>query len=239
MGRKLSRTTPSHHPRHAPSTPQTPPLHFLALPGEIRNRIYHHTLAQHFDHSTTLTLLSDISDPAVFRPSPQQPPLARTSRQLRHEVLALFLGARTFDLDRELGARQLIDTWTRILRPALWYLRSVRFELFSEFTAAAKDLEAGACDVVAVSAWVTEERAIGFRVESGETCACKFARCARDVERGVLGSPGDAPLIRFLMAWDLPAPPVRGDRYMVCHGCGGGNLQVSLRDIRRRPSVPA
>lgn len=235
MGRKTAagaRTSRS----KATKSPERP-CYFLDLPGEIRNRIFRHVLDQHFDQSTTLSLSNDVSDPSVFRPTPQQPPLARTSRQLRHEVLSIFFGERTFEIDREMGVQNLISNWTRIMRPALFYLRSIRFELFSEYTASSKDMENGHCDAITVHAWLTDDNIVDYCVDSDATCECKFARCVRDVETGVLGSPNDAPLIRFLKAWDLPAPPVRGDRYMVCSGCGGGNVQVSLRDIRRRPSL--
>lgn len=234
MGRKTSRSiqTPPTRSRKFP-----PPCYFLQLPGEIKNSIFEYILTQHHDQSTTLSLLSDLSDPNVYRPSPQQPALARTCHQLRHEVLSIFYGGRTFDVDRELGTQDLVETLSRIMRPALSYLRSIRFELFSEYSAGSKDLEGALCNVITVHAWLTDDNTIDFRVESDDTCTCKFVRCARDVERGILGSSEDAPLIRFLKAWDIAAPPVRGDRFMVCSGCGAGNMQVSLRDIRRRASL--
>lgn len=234
-----TRLPPRHRPHPTPPLEKNKPSPLFALPPETRNQIFHEILNQHHDQSTNFSLLTDLSDPKVLRASPQQPPLARTCRQLRHEVLSLFYGGRTFSIDREMGMQGLLGTWTRVMRPALWYLRSVRFSVFSEFTAVARELEGGVCDAVSVHAWLEEGGSIGCAVESeGETCGCKFARCARDVERGVLGEAEDAPLVRFLKAWDLPAPPVRGDRYLVCSGCGGGNVQVSLRDIRRRMSLP-
>ena len=237
MGRKHRKPAVKKPHKPSSSTSSKRPCHFLSFPGEIRNRIYRYVLDQHFDQSTTLSLLSDISDPKVFRPSPQQPPLARTCHQLRHEVLSIFYGERLFETDREMGVQHLILTWTKIMRPALFYLRSIQFELFSEYSASSKDLENGLCDVISVHAWLDEGNSVIFCVDSDSTCECKFVRCARDVERGVLGPAENAPLIRFLKAWDLPAPPMRGDRYMVCNGCGGGNVQVSLRDIRRRSSL--
>ena len=237
MGRRttaLSRSIPTKgskdHPRH-----------LLSLPGEIRNTIFRYVLAQHHDQSATLSLLSDISDHKVFRPSPQQPALARTCRQLRHEVLSIFFGERTFEVDRELGMRDRIATWSRVMRPSLFFLRSIRFELFSEYTAGSKELQTGLCDVVVVDVWMTDDNSIDYRIASGgeATCECKFNRVARDVRRGILGSPRDAPLIRFLKAWDIERPPLRGDRFMVCSSCGGGGVQVSLRDIRRGSSLPS
>ena len=224
----------------AQSPPAAAPLkcHLLRLPGELRNRVYTHVLSHH-PSTTTLTLHRDLSNPSVFRPLPSQPALARACRQLRHEVLALFFGSRTWDLDREIGTQDLVATWSRILQPSLWYVRSVRFELFSEYTASSPSLEETSsplCSSIRVHAWLTDTNTIAYAISApaaSETCTCKFTRCARDVERGVLGSAEDAPLIRFLKAWDLPRPPVRGDRFVVCQGCGGGNVQVSLRDIRR------
>lgn len=118
MGRKLIKKTspssrkddlPKQQTKHkSPVTPlRTSPL--LGLPGEVRNRIYNYILSQH-TFPTTLSLHRDLSSPSVFRPSPPQPLLARTCRQLRHEVLSLSLGARTFSLDREIGIQNLIST---------------------------------------------------------------------------------------------------------------------------------
>lgn len=224
------------------NNPKTPRATLLTLPPELRNKIYHHILSPTYTSGEpTFSLLADVSSSNVFRPSPPQPPLAKTNRQVRHEVLSLFYGTQTFTIDRELGAAGLIATWAEIMRSSLWYLRSIKFELFSEYTAPCLDLEAELCDTIVVHAWLHDSelgQSIEPCVDSNRTCTCKFARCARDVERGILGSRCDVPLIRFLKAWDLPAPPVRGDRYLVCSGCGGGNLQVSWRDIRRRTSLP-
>lgn len=224
----------------------TPTSTLLELPGEIRNKIYQSVLSQHPNSSTTFTYppstlpLEPVCLPGTSPScSPQQPPLAQTCRQLRHELLSILYGNHTISIDRAIGTQNLIPTFAKTLRPSLFYLRSIQFTLFTEFTAWTPDLEnsspGGLCEAVTVNAWLTDNDKLDFDVKTASTCVCKFARCARDVEAGVLGDRRDALLVRYLRALDISdAKKGSGEGVVVCTGCGLGNVQVSLRDIRGR-----
>ena len=204
--------------------PETvPPVtcHFFRLPGELRNRIYRLIVAEHFDHTTVLSLLVDTSVPPSYRPLPVQPYMASTCRQIRHEVLSIFYGERTFQIDPEICSQGLVRTWSNIMRPSLLHLRSMRFTLKTEGSHSDTVVEAQLTDL-----------SLSCCVPETDQCRCKFDRCARNVERGILGSQADNILVRFLIAWDIPKPPPKSaDRYQYCSHCGRPNMYMSLRGI--------
>ncbi|KAK6390286.1 hypothetical protein LTR65_005661 [Meristemomyces frigidus] len=80
------------HPTASP--PTTSPL--LALPPELRNRIYKLALVQQYSIDL-LPLRTSATDHPISCAA-QQPPLTLTSRQIRQESLALFYAANTFEV---------------------------------------------------------------------------------------------------------------------------------------------
>lgn len=107
------------------------------------------------------------------------------------------------------------------MRPSLFYLRGIKFKL------RAPDRR----NEIDVSVFLTNSGRLecDFDDHGKEVCTCKFLRCARDVERGVIGLSVDQPLVRFLKAWDLLEPSERTVCYLHCGFCGKENVHVSLR----------
>ncbi len=208
-------------------TPAFEPFHVLRLPSELRNLVYDAVIANHDDQSRIMAC-HDHPIAESYRPSPRQPTLAVTNRQIRHEMLSIFYGRRTFFiLWREIESKMGLSTWTSIMKPSLFYLRSVEFELPTEEPK------------TSVLVHLTLKEAIGLQcacevrttiVGYQDMCMCKFARCARDVRRGAVGSKDDASVIRFLLAWNIspPSPSAKQDEH--CSVCGRKDVFVSLKN---------
>ena len=197
------------------------PCHFLRLPAELRNVLYRLVIDQHPDQSTILRVRTIHANSRRYWPTPLQPALSRTARRVRYEVLSMFYGQRTFVIRaRRLVRDGLLDTWSRMMRPSLFHLRSIKFRLRSPNRKFEVDITVRVMDDGTLQC--------AFDDHGREMCTCKFLRCARDVEHGIIGSKIDAPLVRFLKAWDMPAPGLRGESYAHCGFCGKENLYVSL-----------
>lgn len=229
MERQISQTA---RDNDAHTTP-LPNCHFISLPSELRNIIYDYVLQYHPDQGTSFALFTSPTMPTQIRnrSSSRPPQLAHTCRQIRDELLSIFYGGRTFTVDRlwdlNMSASQglQISSYEGMarIRPSLSYLRTIRFWLFSPDSKTS----------LIIHSFITSEGRLRCAVEDvygTEVCICRFERCARDVERGVIGLKDDPMLIRFVRAWDLAAPERRADRYSHCGSCG--NEVVFLRLTR-------
>ena len=216
-----------------PGTAYPVTCHLLRLPGELRNRIYRLIVSQHFDQSTMLSLLVHESTPPSFRPLPLQPYIAATCHQVRHEVLSIFFGERTFRIDQQVCNAGLLKTWSDIMRPSLPYLRCIQFSLDTERSPLEKDR----FPLDAVIEVCLEDSKLSYHALHTKHCECRINRCIRDVEAGIIGSPEDNLLIRVLSAWDLPERPGRNtDKYLHCSHCGRPNSFMSLRNVHEEAS---
>ncbi|TKA83340.1 hypothetical protein B0A55_00622 [Friedmanniomyces simplex] len=76
--------------------------HLLALPPELRNRIYELVLVAEnaLIYYYYLSLHKNIGSTV---PQARQPALTRVSKELRHQALAIFYGQNTFDITLHAG----------------------------------------------------------------------------------------------------------------------------------------
>ncbi|KAK1819953.1 hypothetical protein LTR12_005675 [Friedmanniomyces endolithicus] len=89
--RKITVTRPRGWQRPGMSSSDESPL--LALPPELRNRIYELVLV---DDGNEIIDIYPETDHFVTNPYLWQPALTRVSKELRHETLAMFYGQNTF-----------------------------------------------------------------------------------------------------------------------------------------------
>lgn len=200
--------------------------HFLGLPGELRNTIYD-LIIERRSVNTIIVTIPNGKTPATLRLSPLHPSLAKTCRQVRNEVLSIFYGDQIFTIEPihisrsgAYPAPPWIPSAILTIQPSLSYLRSIKFHLLDEYGNTKVEVHAS------ISAEGRLECPDNEYYE--EICYCRFQRCARDVERGVIGWREDPMLVRFVRAWDLELPGGRTGRYSHCGFCGKDNAYLSL-----------
>ena len=206
--------------------PSSPVCQLLRLPGELRNAIYH--LVLDLNGRIYINRSQPEDDDISFYPYHYQPALARTCRHLRSEVLSVFYGESTLVVDYTSDYRKTINHWATLLRPSQQYFR--RIEFTAGFTCTERDRPGKFERVITVSP--TEDGCIKVSA-TGSGCVCRFERCARDVERGVIGDKEDSPLIRFLKAWDVPPLPAQTALSYGCMGCSGTEADSRVDSIVR------
>jgi hypothetical protein len=209
--------SPSNHRLLSDSTT----CYLLQLPPELRNAIYQSVIVGHGDRTTAFTYVANATTHRRAPNGPRQPPLSRTCKRIRHEVLAMFYGQRTFNAHPTLtGSTEVLQRWCDRMRPSLWFLRSLTFQLWTKDSTTA----------IPMHVFYIESGALRFLVDQSDMCTCRFYRCLRDVERSILGSNAYPSLIRFMEAWDVPPPPAGfAERSLYCGNCGKRNTHLSLR----------
>ena len=210
-----------------PGTTQSPSAcQLLRLPGELRNAICRLSLY----HNNRIHVQNSQAGPygTGFSPYPHQPALARTCRHLRSEVLSVFYGESTLVINYTSDCRKGINQWATVLRPSQQYFR--RIEFTAGFTCTERD--GSGKSERSIIASLTDDGCINVSA-TGFACVCIFERCARDLERSIIGDQGDSPLIRFLTAWDIPGMNAQTAVLHRCNGCSGSGVNAQIDSIVR------
>lgn len=222
----------------------------LKLPGEIRNRIYLEYVEQ--DEPIDALLLRR-GPPRHLREItqvlPKQPPLARTCKTIRHEVLSIWYGANRFVFHRDMGEDHRIEKWARRLPTSIRYLRHIEFQLHytlpgpEDFWALSKLGKAlpptRARDIqyasIAISAKLSVNSLLSYSLEReiAGMCVCLLDRCVRDINRGVVSKTDQSPLIAFVTSWDILNKVLsrltKPGFLATCDLCGKHRRMLSLR----------
>ncbi|KAK5167073.1 uncharacterized protein LTR77_007803 [Saxophila tyrrhenica] len=181
----------------SPTQTTSKTCHLLRLPGELRNRIYE--LVDEPQPQLGSSFFVEISDYKAchrWKVEPKQPPLASTCKQIRHEVLAIFLGSKMFMVGASPIERMRRNP--HLPRACLWYLRWVQGLFWVPGVFVHKY-------VVSVGVRVSEGgklELVGLEDNASRYCKCVLADRIRKVEDGKVGSRDDAPVVRFFKSWD-------------------------------------
>ncbi|KAK3046566.1 hypothetical protein LTR09_011976 [Extremus antarcticus] len=214
MARSLKRLKKRVYTQDKPNAQHGPiqTSRLICLPAEIRNWIVELVVENWPARLRCVGLRENHAvahNPPIttYYPFPRQPSFASTCKQMRHEVLSIFFGARRFELVSldTLGAfdQVKLERWTKIARSSLWYLRKVRVNMHASWAWEYKidiDVELTDAGELVVSHYSTCGDK-GSYVPPYGFCTCIMARQARKVDKGYLGSPEDAPIIRLLKTW--------------------------------------
>ncbi|KAK5167055.1 uncharacterized protein LTR77_007785 [Saxophila tyrrhenica] len=186
----------------------------LRLPGELRNRIYR-DLIEHDRTHESLCLserwFGGIGGRWQYKVEPDTPALAFTCKQIRHEVLDIFFGERTFDLTFKAFQydKEWLERWSRIAGPSLRYLRKVRGVLYFDGLPGTSKKSSSPHPYGVVDVTVSKTGSLALRNAHGtlftsynrETLDSLFEQRLQEAMAGLVGSPDDPPVVRFFKSF--------------------------------------
>jgi len=178
--------------------PTTHTCHLLRLPGELRNRIY--DLADRSTPPRPSWLFACQRHTYIRRRYRPQSRLASTCRQIRHEALSAFFGAKVYRLrPNRFGLARPNSKYVELLNDHLRYIRSIKATLRAYSGVRRNEHHFK----VEVRVHVTDDKNLVVTLTKSrpEYCACYLARHAKGME-----GASDPPLIRYFMSstWTKP-----------------------------------
>ncbi|KAK5167072.1 uncharacterized protein LTR77_007802 [Saxophila tyrrhenica] len=173
--------------------------HLLRLPSELRNRIYHMVIPPEDANSNLLRFQYKTLKPRPLRrTTPCPPALASTCKQIRSELLSERYGRHTFTLWGPHSGHAL-DRLAGRAKSWLPYVHSIEARIIIRVVGTfwgylfVKGHLTDTGDILATYQLPTSS-------PEPTHCTCIFARAARAVNAGSVGSPEDTALVRFFKA---------------------------------------